>query len=256
MISKPQLISLTTDFGTRDFRTGALQACILKHAPNVQFVDLSHEVPVFDLVQAAFMIKNGYPFFPHESIHLAWVFNAGEDNGILLAYFESCYFILPDNGLLNMICDEQSPEYILRISEDCYQYRERIAAAVFQITSGEDMMALYDKLENPVRKINVSPVYQKDRIQTKVSYIDRYGNLILNIMKEPFNKIAAGRSFSFHTKTHDVISHFTTDEVLPVNGGFYLYFSDAGFMTLALCGSHAATTLDIHVDDNLQIIFE
>lgn len=62
--------------------------------------------------------------------------------------------------------------------------------------------------------------------------------------------------FSFHTKTHQIISNFELDENNVHNGSFYLYFNDAGYMVLALCGSNAAKTLDIKADETLQIVFE
>ena len=46
------------------------------------------------------------------------------------------------------------------------------------------------------------------------------------------------------------------DENNVHNGSFYLYFNDAGYMVLALCGSNAAKTLDIKADETLQIVFE
>ncbi|HRG31979.1 MAG: SAM-dependent chlorinase/fluorinase [Saprospiraceae bacterium] len=255
-IHKPQFIALCSDFGQKDFRLAALKATILKQNSTVTFIDISHEIPPFDLVQAAFIQSNAFRSFAEGSIHVCWVFNVGEDHGILLAQWEGQFLILPDNGLLSLICDQNKPEKIFRVSDDSFKFRERISSVIKHIISDEDLSELYDTCENPVVKINVSPVYQKDRIQSRVCFIDRYGNLIFNIQKEPFEKITAGRLFSFHTKTHQIISNFELDENNVFNGSFYLYFNDAGYMVLALCGSNAAQTLDIKADETLQIVFE
>ncbi|HQX42981.1 MAG: SAM-dependent chlorinase/fluorinase [Saprospiraceae bacterium] len=255
-IHKPQLIALCSDFGNKDFRLSALKATILKENPTVNLVDISHEIPSFDLVQAAFIQSNAFRSFPEGSIHICWVFNVGEDRGILLALWEGQFFILPDNGLLSLICDQYKPEKIFRVSDDCFRFRERISSVIKHIVSEEDLSELFDPCEDPIVKINVSPVYQKDRIQSRVCFVDRFGNLIFNIQKDPFERITAGRMFSFHTKTHQIISNFELDENNVHNGSFYLYFNDAGYMVLALCGSNAAKTLDIKADETLQIVFE
>ncbi len=253
---QPVLVSICSDFGNTDFRTAALKARILANCPSASLVDVTHEIRPFDLVQAAFVGRNAFIFFPEGSIHVIWVFNAGVDRGILLALYRNHYFIIPDNGLISLITGDEKPEKVYRISDDSYEFRDRIGAAIRNILSEEDPLGVFEECENPVKRINVSPVYQKERIQARVSYVDRYGNLVLNLQKEPFAKVAGDRTFSFQTASHQEISNFYLGETNAENGSFYCYFNHAGFMTLALCGASAAATLDLKNEDFLLILFK
>ncbi|MCB0576149.1 MAG: SAM-dependent chlorinase/fluorinase, partial [Saprospiraceae bacterium] len=46
-----QFVTLTTDFGTQDFYTGALKGALLRRHPALAVVDISHHIKPFDIVQ-------------------------------------------------------------------------------------------------------------------------------------------------------------------------------------------------------------
>lgn len=251
-----KLVSLCTDFGVRDYRVALLKTELLRNNSNIQIIDITHEVSPFDLVEAAFYISNVLHSFPADQIHIAWVLNASEDKGILLALYKEQYIILPNNGLLELITLSQPVDRLYRISDDAMEYKERISKTVIHITQGENLDEIYSQLENPIIKISVQPVYQKDRIQARILNVDRYGNLIFNIRLEPFKNSCQDRKFSFITQNHQVISNFFLDEIDVENGSFYVYFTEAEYMVLALCGASASKLLDVIKDDSLQIVFE
>ncbi|MCC6816830.1 MAG: SAM-dependent chlorinase/fluorinase [Saprospiraceae bacterium] len=251
-----KLISLCTDFGNRDYRLAMLKTEILKSNNSIHLIDITHELDPFDLVEAAFQIRNVLTNFPADQIHVVWVQNASEDKGIILAVFKDQYLILPNNGLLSIITNSEQPEQLYRISDDSLEYKERIAKTIQQIIQGEDLSQTFSELEDPVRKISVQPIYQKERIQARVLYIDRYGNLVFNIMLEPFKNTCQERRFSFSTQNQQVISNFYLDEINLENGSFFVYFTKAGNMVLGLCGDHAARVMDVRKDDSLFIVFE
>lgn len=253
---KPRIITLCSDFGVDDFRSAALKARILNLSPDIHLVDVTHQIRPFDLVEAAFMTSNSYLYFPQQTIHVIWVFSLGADNGILLAEYRDHYFILPDNGILSLLVDQLSECRVFRISDDSFEFRDRISSAVRNLIVEENPLELYDECQHFERKINVSPVYHRDRIQARIYSIDRYGNLILNIRKDPFIEISDQRKFSFITAAQVEISNFQIGESLVENGSFFMYFNQAGFMTLGLCNGNAARTLDLVKEDIIQIIFK
>lgn len=256
MNSSKKLVSLCTDFGHQDYRLALLKVEILKYNNLINLIDITHEIPTFDLVDAAFHISNAIVSFPPQQIHVIWVLNASDDQGILLAIINDQYLIMPNNGLLGLISTEESIEKVYRISDDAIDYKERIAKTIQHIIHEDNLDNIFSELIDPIKKINVQPVYQKDRIQARVLNVDRYGNLILNILLNPFKEACQGRQFSFSTQNHQVISNFLLDEVNLENGSFYVYFTEAGYMVLALCGSQATRILDIQKGDSLFIVFE
>ena len=54
------IISLITDFGTRDEYVGLMKAVILGIDPAAVIVDVSHSIEPQDVAQAAFMLESAY----------------------------------------------------------------------------------------------------------------------------------------------------------------------------------------------------
>ena len=44
------IITLTTDFGTRDFYAPLMKAVLLKHCPDARLIDITHHVPRHDVL--------------------------------------------------------------------------------------------------------------------------------------------------------------------------------------------------------------
>lgn len=51
------LITLTTDFGTKDHFVGAVKGAIYSSIPEVQVVDISHEIAPFNITETAYILK-------------------------------------------------------------------------------------------------------------------------------------------------------------------------------------------------------
>ena len=58
------IITLTSDWGTKDHYTGAVKGAIMRQIPDCTIVDITHSIPAFNLNQAAFIIRNFYRNFP------------------------------------------------------------------------------------------------------------------------------------------------------------------------------------------------
>ena len=96
-----QLITLTTDFGTRDAYVAAMKGVILGIHPDVRMVDVSHDVQHADVMEAAFTLRRAYPFFPKGSVHLVVVDpGVGTNRRAIAVYHDGHFFVGPDNGLL------------------------------------------------------------------------------------------------------------------------------------------------------------
>jgi len=72
MRPKP-LVTLLTDFGTRDPFVGIMKGVILGICPDASLVDLCHEIPPQDVRGAGFVLQTAVPVFPAGTIHVAVV---------------------------------------------------------------------------------------------------------------------------------------------------------------------------------------
>ena len=100
MPSKTPVITLTTDFGTRDHYAGAMKGVILGIAPRARIVDLSHDVEPFQTAEAAFVVAQAYRYFPKKTVHVVVVDpGVGTSRRPILVEAAGQYFAGPDNGV-------------------------------------------------------------------------------------------------------------------------------------------------------------
>ena len=111
------LITLTTDFGTKDHFVGAVKGAILSQLSDAKIVDISHEISPFNIAEAAYILKNSYKSFPVGTIHIIGVDSElNPENKHLVVKFEGQYFICADNGIMSMACLNIEPEKIVEIN--------------------------------------------------------------------------------------------------------------------------------------------
>jgi len=97
-------ISLTTDFGLEDEYVGVLKGVILRFAPSVPVIDLSHSVAPQNVMQTAYLLEAAYGYFPPRTLHVVVVDpGVGTDRRILWAKIDEQFFLAPDNGVLTLL---------------------------------------------------------------------------------------------------------------------------------------------------------
>ncbi|PIX23188.1 MAG: hypothetical protein COZ68_10120, partial [Deltaproteobacteria bacterium CG_4_8_14_3_um_filter_43_13] len=111
------VITLITDFGTRDGYAGIIKGVILKINPQVRLVDITHEVSPQDIFEAGFILKNSYRYFPNMSIHLVVVDpGVGSRRRAILVETDNHFFIGPDNGVFTFIYEFERIKKIIELT--------------------------------------------------------------------------------------------------------------------------------------------
>ena len=64
------IITLTTDYGTKDYHAASVKGSILRELPDAHIVDVTHEIRPFNLSEAAYVLRNAYKDFPKGTIHI------------------------------------------------------------------------------------------------------------------------------------------------------------------------------------------
>lgn len=194
------VISLTTDFGLADGFVGIMKGVILRIAPHVRFVDLTHEIAPQDVRQAAHVLARAAPYFPETTIHLAVIDpGVGSARRPLLVATDRAAYIGPDNGIFSAALAEPSaqaweldqPRYWLPQVSRTFHGRDIFAPAAAYLANGVLPEALGNPLTDPVRLAWAAPrLHSAGRLSGEIVSIDRFGNLISNI---PAAWVAAGR---------------------------------------------------------------
>lgn len=189
------IITLLTDFGTRDEYVGVVKGVILSINPQATIVDISHQVAPQAILQAADLLQAAYGWFPQGTVHLAVVDpGVGSERAIIAARYKGYTFLGPDNGLLAALWQADPPRDIVRVENSRYflhpvsttfHGRDIFAPVAAHLSLGIDpaslgaAVAASDLVTLPVAKA----VWNRDldQVEGKVTGVDRFGNLLTNI---------------------------------------------------------------------------
>jgi len=110
------LITLTTDFGSREPFVGIMKGVMLAHAAQLRFVDMAHEVNAFQPVEAGFWLSRALRYFPAGTLHVAVVDpGVGTPRDLVVAFSGDQALLAPDNGLLAPLAARGSIDRIIRV---------------------------------------------------------------------------------------------------------------------------------------------
>ena len=197
------IITLTSDFGLKDYAVGALKGYIFKLIPNANIVDISHYIEPFNVLQTAYVLRNAYKYFPENTIHIIAVDNElHSEKNLLVMKYQSQYFICADNGFFSLFCEENFSKKIYKISLDNFysifptlDFSVKIAQKISKNTPLEE---IGEPIENHHFILDYFPTISKNRIVGNVIYIDTYGNVVSNITKSIIEKNTNNRRFDIH----------------------------------------------------------
>ena len=186
---------MTTDFGYADPFVGVMKGVIYGINPEVNIVDLTHNISPQSIQEAAFTIGMHYHYFPKNSLHLVVVDpGVGSERRPILVAAGEHYFIGPDNGVFSYVY-RQAPDYlrVIRITSDhlflmkdspTFQGRDVFAPSAAWLSTGKDI-SYFGEVITDYHVIDLPASWrQTDEIlQGEVILIDRFGNAITNIRK-------------------------------------------------------------------------
>ena len=205
-MSQP-LIALLTDFGTRDHYVAAMKGAILSICPNAKLIDISHEIPRYDLVTASLELSATYRYFPLGSIFLAVVDpGVGSARRGLAARAGDYFFVAPDNGVLTSVFQELEPNVMVSLTERFYAHetvsrtfegRDRFGPGAAWIAKGSEVSKLGSPFKNYHRLTIQVPEVCGECIKGAIVRVDHFGNLVTNISLRVFQELSGNGSVKF-----------------------------------------------------------
>ena len=203
------IVTLTTDFGHKDFSISVIKAALLQQIPNLKIVDISHEISPYNASETAYILKNAFRAFPKGSIHIIGVESEWTPENIhLVMEFEEHYFIGADNGILSMIKEDFIATKIVEINIHKTVITSFPVLDIFiNVAAHISRKGSLEVIGKSIKKIkeltNINPVinHEKNQILGSVIYIDNYGNLVSNIKKDLFYEIGKSRKFTIYARS-------------------------------------------------------
>ena len=221
-VCRSRVITLLTDFGNQDAYVGVMKGVIAGINPFVNIVDICHSVPPQDIFSGAYLLYSSYKYFPRKTVHVAVVDpGVGSRRDIVCVETKDYFFLVPDNGLLSFIVQEEKPKsitcvtnskYFLPSPSNTFHGRDVFAPVAAHLSLGAKPQQLGIKIDQ-LEQLNIpKPVRKKTgQVEGQIIYIDRFGNLITNIAQEYLVKGVGGQKSEVRMqKSEDRINQRTT----------------------------------------------
>jgi S-adenosylmethionine hydrolase len=195
-------ITFLSDFGLQDDFVGTCHGVIKTIAPDVQIIDITHGISPQGVLQGALVLANTIPYMPR-GVHLA-VVDPGVGSArraVVLRDGASRLYVGPDNGLLIPAAEKEggvvagfelaNPAYALDTVSRTFHGRDLFSPAAAHLALGVDPEQLGPPLdpETLVRLDLPEPDVRPTRIRATVVYIDRFGNIQLNLTREHLERV-------------------------------------------------------------------
>ena len=254
------IITLTSDLGTQDFYLAAIKGTLLSNFKDVQVVDITHQIPNFDIFKAAETLNHSFQFFPEGTIHCVLVNTQSHLKApILLCKYKGHYFMGPDNGLFSFLFVE-TPDQMLSLNENSstlkstFPFLDLYLPGLKTLIQGDMPALIGTEVDDYVRKNPFNSFGVEDKVHGYIWHIDKFGNCISNINKALFYRIAKGQPFLIDIKGQQATSMITHyDE--KSGGAMLVFFNFLGLLEFAISNGSATQLLGLNRNDKVIIRF-
>lgn len=262
-------ISFLSDYGLRDEFVGIVKGVIADIAPHARVIDLTHEIPPFDVRAGSLALARCIAYVP-TGIVLAVVdpgvgtarrgvaVSVGDGRGILIG---------PDNGLLSMgtalaggadsAVVLNNPKYQLEAPGATFAGRDIFAPAAAHLCNGVALSELGDAVDPNVLLPGVVPLSRSEGedIIAEVTWIDRYGNCQLNVGPDDVASLGERVSLTLTSPTGERSTRAASvaRNFAEIGGGIGLVVDSFGMLAVSIDRGSAAEELSIAVGDAVRL---
>jgi len=190
-----RFVSFLSDYGHSDEFVGVCKSVMLSLAPDLQIIDITHDLPVHDVRAGALTLVRAAQYLPDGGIVLAVVDpGVGTDRRLVAVEVEHGILLGPDNGLLapavailggaQRVVSLTSTEHQLPAPGPTFAGRDVLAPAAAHLAAGVDASELGDEVDAAGLVPGLVSLPRHDEggaIHGEVWWIDRFGNCQLNV---------------------------------------------------------------------------
>ena len=198
-MSEVRTICFLSDYGLSDDFVGLCKGVMLRVAPGVTIVDLTHEVPGFGVAAGVEILEHATRYMPDNAVYLGIV-DPGvgtERRALALSSAGGALLVGPDNGLLVPAAESlggivnavslTNADYHVQPVSSTFHGRDIFAPAAAYLAAGLDVRCLGEPVD-PASLAHVEPISAKkegsNTITATIIDVDRYGNARLSMTEE------------------------------------------------------------------------
>jgi S-adenosylmethionine hydrolase len=261
-------VSFTTDYGEADGFAATCRGVIVRMAPSVRVIDVTHQVPPQDVRRGAGVLAQTVPWLP-PAVHLAVVDpGVGTDRRGICLLAGGSVLVGPDNGLLvpaamalggpTAAYELTDPAYWLPTVSATFHGRDVFAPVSAHLCSGVQPAALGPEiaadslvqLPQPAVSVGVG------RLTAEVRSVDSFGNVQLAATATDLagSGLALGGQVFVHGGPVSRPALLATTFGDVGQGELLVYPDAAGYVAIAVNGGSAATVLELSDQDSVLLL--
>jgi S-adenosylmethionine hydrolase len=252
------IITLLSDWGLTDHYVASVKGAILSRIPGAVIVDISHNIRLFDIKHASFVMRNAWHSFPEGTIHIIGVDSIESDkHPHVIVKSEGHYFIGADTGLLSIILNRKPDKIIsINVNQDSgyftFPAHDRFVKVAALLSNGTKMEELGEERPALNPKALLQPDFDGKTIYGKVMHIDHYENIFVNITDQFVRD-------SFGKKPYHIVCKKETIPLVKAygdvrEGNSCALFASNGFLQIAINRGRAASLLGMAMDNDVFVV--
>jgi S-adenosylmethionine hydrolase len=204
--AQKKIVVYQSDFGLKDGAVSEMKGVAMGVSPDLKLFDLTHEIPAYNIWEAAYRLQQTVPYWPTGTVFVS-VVDPGVGTArksVVLLTKSGQYIVTPDNGTLTLIAESLGIAAIREIDEsvnrrqdsrksytfhgrDVYSYTgARLAAGVITFEQVGPLLPKQEVVSLPYQQA----VMEGSTIKGTIPVLDvQYGNVWTNIPAELFQKL-------------------------------------------------------------------
>ncbi|MCU0247739.1 MAG: SAM-dependent chlorinase/fluorinase [Bryobacter sp.] len=260
---KRPLITLTTDFGTRDHFAGVMRGVIASLAPAARVIDITHEISSHDVNEGAFTIAESWSWFPKGTIHVVVVDpGVGSERRPLLAQAGGHTFVGPDNGIFSLVFEKHPPKvraltnekFFLKPVSRTFHGRDIFSPVAAHLARGVPPSRFGKLIEDYLKPLSLKPQRLGRRIWCgQILKVDRFGNCITCFHVDEFPELTS-KAFDCQIGAVTFCRMAENYTAAPFGEPFGIIGS-SGYLEISLHQAHAAQALGVTSGSPVEITF-
>ncbi|HMH20650.1 MAG TPA: S-adenosyl-l-methionine hydroxide adenosyltransferase family protein [Puia sp.] len=213
-VAQNKIVVFQSDFGLKDGAVSAMKGVAMGVDPALRLFDLTHEIPAYNIWEAAYRLQQTVPYWPAGTVFVS-VVDPGvgtERRSVVLKTGAGQFIVTPDNGTLTLIAESSGIAEIREIdeavnrrkgSEQSYTFhgRDVYAYTAARLAAG---VISFEQVGPKLAPQIVTIPYQKASLEGKkikgtIDILDvQYGNIWTNISGDLFRQLAVATGEKLH----------------------------------------------------------
>lgn len=248
-------IVFLTDYGLGDEFVGVCHGVMLRIAPELRIIDLTHAISRQDVFQGAVTLGRAARFMPSDAVYVA-VVDPGVGSGrrsIAVEAGSGALLVGPDNGLLSMAWEEMAgaerafeisnPAVLLHPVSKTFHGRDVFAPVAAHMANGFPPEEVGPAV--PVESLHVlelpGPMVAPGAIGARVVGVDGFGNVQLNVRPPDLEAAGIGEAMMLERRRIPRVFAFAD----LARGRLGAIIDSAGYLALVVNQGSAAEKLGL-----------